>query len=158
MRCRTLGYWVDGYVDAVSRRLVDFLNSSAASQFVAVEDASVSIGSDPQQTSFKVGSMEISTSTILMAIPVEDAPRPPDFALRMSRKAMRVVVAVGSYQIVGESYLPRDRRGGGILRSTDSQFIVVADAKVKQLGTDSVEQYSAVCVNRDRIELIGSID
>ena len=157
-RCRTQTYWIEGSISTLSRRLADFLNSDAARQTVMAEDASVMTVRDGQTAKMAIGNTSISTATILLATPVEDAPRPPDLAIRSTRAMKRVIAGVGPYNIVGDVYLLKEATNRSVLLATEQRFIVVADAVLTLANNPAfVQRYSAVCVNRQHVEFISAV-
>jgi len=154
LRCRTQNRWLTGCVTTTRRRLADLLNSEESSSVLVVDDAVVEL--DGQETRFVLSHVNLSTSTILFAMPIEDTPRPPDIRIRSTRRVERMLVGVGPYEIEGDLYRLPESRPREVLASISSQFIVLAEAIIRPAGSpDPLGTYEAVLVNRQHIEFIG---
>lgn len=154
-RFRARNRWLFGCVKTTRRRLADLLNSDEGNTIVVADDVGV-LDVVGDQGSRAIGHVNISTSTILFAIPVEDEPHRPDIPIRSTRKLERVVVGVGPYEIEGTLFLLPEARPRDVLMSVASPFIVIAEAVIRLAGDSSfVEEHGAVLVNRQHVDFIG---
>lgn len=157
-RCYTQNYWMEGSVSTLSQRLVDFLNGDAAQRIVAAEDALVHISQGGQDAEIRLGKLDIGADAILVAIPIEDAPRPPDLGVRSTLAIERVILGVGPYQIMGDAYTPKNVRAKGILGATERRFVVLTDAVIThRFDPQFQDKRAAVCVNRLLMDFIGTV-
>ena len=155
-RIRTQSRWINGDVTTLHRRLVDALNSENAETFIA-EDVSLETCLDAGHGGEAVCYASIDTSSILFAMPIEDATGYfQDPLVSVKKRAERVVIGVGPYEISGNIHLFEGCKLRDLLSAMRNRFVVLTEAAIRR--TDDLgfeEEHEVVFVNRKRVDFVG---
>lgn len=156
-RVYTRDHWLDGQFKSIHRRLIDLLNSEDAQVGVVAEE--VSIQGDGCQPGHEVrfDHASVNVTSVLLAIPMEgsDDPPPRDPYVWVRKRPVKVSIATGPYQVMGDIYLIEDGRLREVLQILKTRFIAVGNAAVSRVDDATFrETHEVVLVNRNLLTLI----
>ena len=153
-RVRTPSYWISGHVFSSHRRLVDLLNSMDARGFLVAEEVTIRASLESSAVGETAERALVYSSSILFAIPLEEAPLHRDPHNWVSKRPEPVRAGIGPYRLVGSIHLVRESQLADALQAIP-RFVPLAPALIRHSTDLSLhEEHEVVLLNRDHLDYV----